>query len=62
MELEGYSRPTYNKLMHSTTARSTVVGVIHKLTADDFFLSPQCRNYSPDSDHAHLEDSQSSQD
>ena len=36
MELEGYSRPTYNKLAHSATTRSTVVGVIHKLTADEF--------------------------
>ena len=31
MELEGYSRPTYNKLVHSATTCSTVVGVIHKL-------------------------------
>ena len=36
MELEGYSQPTYNKLMHSATTRSTVVGVIHKLTVDEF--------------------------
>ena len=36
MELEGYSRPTYNKLVHSATTRSTVVGVIHKLTVDEF--------------------------
>ena len=62
MESEGYSRPTYNKLLHSATTRSTVVGVIHKLTVDDFcwphrytddllwqkFLSPKCRNYSRD--------------
>jgi len=34
MELEGYSRPTYNKLVHSATTRSSVVGVIHKLTVD----------------------------
>jgi len=34
MELEGYSGPTYNKLVHSATMRSTVVGVIHKLTVD----------------------------
>ena len=27
MELEGYSRPTYNKLVHSATRRFTVVGV-----------------------------------
>jgi len=27
--LEGYSRPTYNKLVHSAMTRSTVVGVIH---------------------------------
>jgi len=36
MELEGYSRPTHNKLVHPATTRSTVVGVIHKLTVDDF--------------------------
>ena len=28
MELEGYSRPTYNKLVHSATRRFTVVGVV----------------------------------
>ena len=33
-ELEGYSRPTYNKLVHSATTRSTIVGVIHKLIVD----------------------------
>ena len=27
MELEGYSRPACNKLVHSATTRSTVVGV-----------------------------------
>jgi len=32
MELEGYSRPTYNKLVHLATTRFTVLGVIHKLT------------------------------
>ena len=32
MQSEGYSRPTYNKLVHSATTRSTVVGGIHKLT------------------------------
>ena len=38
MELEGYSRPTYNKLVHSAMTRSTVVSVtvIHKLTVDEF--------------------------
>jgi len=36
MSLEGYSRPTYNKLVHSATTRSTIVGVIHKLTVDEF--------------------------
>ena len=36
MELEFYNRPTYNKLVHSATTRSTVVGVIHKLTVDEF--------------------------
>jgi len=38
MELEGYSRPTYNKLVHSATTRSTVVGVIHKLTVESTSL------------------------
>jgi len=36
MELEGYSRPTYNKLAYSATTCSTVVGVIHRLTVDEF--------------------------
>ena len=36
MELAGYSRPTYNKLVHSAVTRLTVVGVIHKLTVDEF--------------------------
>jgi len=36
MELEDYSRPTYNKLVHSGKMRSTVVGVIYKLTVDEF--------------------------
>jgi len=31
VDLKGYGRPTYNKLVHSATTRSTVVGVIHKL-------------------------------
>jgi len=54
MELEGYSRPMYNKLVHSATAHRTVIGVIHKLTVDKFvnctgdllwwnFLGPKCR-------------------
>jgi len=34
LQLEGYSRPTYNKLVHSATMHFTVVGVIHKLTVD----------------------------
>ena len=60
MELEGYSRLTCNKLVHSATTRSTVVDVIHKLTVNDFcwphqytdellwrhLPSPKCRNYS----------------
>ena len=33
-KLEGYSRPTYNKLVHSATTRFTVVCVIHKLTVE----------------------------
>jgi len=36
MELEGYSRPTYNKLEQSSTTRSTIVGAVHKLTVDEF--------------------------
>jgi len=36
MELEGYSRPACNKLVHSAMSRSTAVGVIHKLTVDEF--------------------------
>jgi len=57
-----------NKLGHSPTMRSTIVGVIHKLTIDNFcwshqytddllwqnFPSPKCRNGSHDPDHAHL--------
>ena len=34
MELEGYSRTTYNKLVHSAMTRFTIVGVIHKLTVN----------------------------
>jgi len=36
MELKGYSRPTYNKLVHLATTSPTVVDVIHKLTVDEF--------------------------
>ena len=36
MELEGYSRPTRDKLVYSAMTRSTVVGVSHKLTVDEF--------------------------
>jgi len=54
-----------NKLVHSATTRSTVVGVIHKLTIDEFVdcanRSPKCTNHSRDHDHARLGDSQSSQ-
>jgi len=39
MELEGYRRPMYNKLAHSATTRSTVVGVFHKLTVDELIAS-----------------------
>jgi len=65
MELEGYSRPMYNKLVHSAMTHSIVVGINHKLAVDEFvdctntldlllrnFLSPKCRNYSRDPDHA----------
>ena len=38
IELEGYSRPTYNKIVHSATTRATVVGVIHKLTVESTSL------------------------
>ena len=31
MELKGYSRPTYNNLVHSAMTRSTILGVIHRL-------------------------------
>jgi len=75
MELEGfYCSTTYIKLVHSATTHSTVVGVIHKLTVDEFIhhtnrhqrlsgakfpLSPKCINYSRHPDHAHLGDSES---
>ena len=73
MEWEGYGRPTYIKLVHSATTRSTVVGVIHKLTVESSLLitpihrrlavrnfkSPKCRNYSHDPDNAQLGDGQS---
>jgi len=36
MELEGYSRSMYNKLVHLAMTRSTVVGVIRQLAADEF--------------------------
>jgi len=36
MELEGYSRRTYNKLVYSAAMRSTVVGVSNKLNVDEF--------------------------
>jgi len=36
MKLEGYSRPTYIKQVHSATTSSTVVSVIRKLTVDQF--------------------------
>ena len=74
MELEGYSRPKYNKLVHSAQMHSIVIGVIQKLTNYEFldhtntddllwqnFISPQCRNYSREPDHTHLGDSQPSQ-
>ena len=46
MELEGYSRPTYNKLVHSAMTCFTVVGVIHKLTVDEFVITPVHRRLS----------------
>jgi len=42
MEFKGYSRPTYSKLVHWAKMRSTVVRVIHKLTADEF-VDNSCR-------------------
>jgi len=53
MELEGYSRPTYNKFVHSATTRLAVVDVIDKLTFYEFLLRLKCRNYSRDRDHAY---------
>jgi len=32
--MESHSRPIGNKLVHSATTRSTVIGIIHKLTVD----------------------------
>jgi len=61
MELEGYSQPTYNKLVHSATTRLEVVDVIHNLTFDEFLLSPKYRNYSRDPEYAYSKDSQLSQ-
>ena len=72
MELEGYSRPTYDKFVHLALIYPIVVGVIYKRRVcwphqytDNLlwqhFLSPKSRNYSRDPDHAHVVDSQSSQ-
>ena len=36
MELEGYSRPMYNKLVNSAMTHSIVVGINHKLAVDEF--------------------------
>jgi len=58
MELEGYSRPTYNKFVHSATNRLAVVDVIDKLTFYEFLLRLKCRNYSRDPDHAYSSVSQ----
>jgi len=35
MELEGYRRPTYNKLVHSAMMHSTITDVIQKLTVNE---------------------------
>ena len=43
MELQGYSRPTYNKLVHSATMRSADICVIHKPTADEL-VNNTCRS------------------
>jgi len=48
MAIEGYSRPTYNKLVHSAMTRSTVVGVIHKLTVDEFVDHTNTVEYTDD--------------
>ena len=68
-QLEGYSRPTYNKIVHSATTRATVVGVIHKLTVEStsLLITSIHRRLAVAKfllmwpDHAHLGDSQSSQ-
>jgi len=40
MELEGYSGPTYNKLVHAAMTRWAVVGAIHKLNVDRITRRP----------------------
>ena len=75
MKLERHSKAMCNTHVQSTMTRSSrfhcPTGVINKPTTvelytDDLlwrnFLSPQCRNCSCDSDHAHLENTHSSQD
>jgi len=70
MELEGYSWPMCNELVHSVMMCSTVIGVIHKLAVDksvdaqihmtccgDIFKSPKCTSYTCDPNHAHSRDS-----
>jgi len=39
MELEGYNRPTYNKLLHLATTRATIIGVIHEITSGHHYLN-----------------------
>jgi len=75
MKLEGYSVAMCNKHVHSIMTRSSrfhcPIGVINKPTTDELWispvyrrniLSPQCRNCLRDPDHAHLENTHSSQD
>jgi len=75
MKLEVYSGAMCNKHVRSTMTRSSrfhcPIGVINKPTTDDLWISPvyrrlvvspQYKNCSRDSDHAHLENTHSSQD
>jgi len=61
--LERHSQPTYNKLVYSAATRSTVVGVIDKLTVCEFVdhtntLRPAVAKFSKSKmshvDHVHL--------
>ena len=72
MKLEGYSGTVCNKHVHLTMMRSSrfhcPIGVqlwippVYRPLAVAKFLTPQCRNSSRDLDHAHLGNTNSSQD